>query len=1237
MILGEAQSGKYIIAVSTASNTIYSGAKTTISVSASLGPVYRTPYFDTASIPTISAPKDHVGQTFFFTKSAVKGYETPTSTYAWYICNTQQLAPVSDAVPAGCAHVTGADDASLKVPISAAGKYILGIQTASAGWTSVTARKSSVSSGEITASPYVLTPPTTSGDDFVGGAVKISVDKGLWSAYPAIADDSKYSIAILQCTSPSAAGAAQPAGCSATPLSTFTASAPLEFTLTSAQAGKYLVARVTATAATKLSATDAVSYHAASFGPIREIPSIPDNPSINDGGAPNVGKTVSMITTTPKGFPVNTPTYEWYICASSAASAPATVPADCALQPTASSKPFQIPAAAAGKYLLGWITATNELGSASKATAYSQLVKMAPVNVVAPSLSGADEVGSAITVDPGEWTSTPAPTFSYQWYSCTASSSTIATGGCTAVGASTTSPTFTPGEAQAGRYILANVTATTAVWGTPAVAIKSSSTFGPIRMPAEFKSVANVSGVPHVDETLALAFPNGSIVGYPAPTHTYDWYMCDSAVPASVTSTPADCAVVPGSTSKPLTLLPAHAGKFAIALITASNYSTATRTTKSTLAISSSLVNVSAPALSGDVYVGGAAISASTGSWSSTPALNPTTDLTYAFFTCPTATWSLTCSPITTTNNAKSVSLTPAMQGKFVIARVTANVAVNKPPLGTLIVSSNAIGPVETAPTFVTAPTVTGIMHVGVTLSAVSSGELGVPAPVKTFDWYFCPTAVAAGLTAMPAECVSADSAINGSETLVLPSSAGGKHVSALVSIENTRGKKSVTTASGGIVTATPALEVSPFLAGDDVFATGKNITVTTGTWVTAPATAAKAFTYSWYACPTASSQIANCAYLGDTATGTIATSEAMVDKFILAKVNVSVTVNKPGAGTAFAYSNASSRIRKSALFTTTPTVTGYMHVGETVTAGTGNPSGVPAPTLSYSWYVCSAAVSTSSATATAPAGCVLNNTSTSNTFVIPSSAAGSFILTIAKASSDSDLTSVYRSSTSTVAVSSAPVIGATKPAITGTAVLGSAPLSASNGAWTWKPSGATAAYSYKWFACSSTVEFTGGASLPDTCTPIANQTASTLTLTTTQLGFKVLAEVTVSVATNQPVPSKSSYLTGVTAVVMSKPAVGATPPSIGYTSLTAGSILKANLGTWSGSPTPTLTYTWYTCPANTTQPTNKLAPATCTALTAKGDLTVLAEYKGLKLLLLVLASNGAGTATNISTLVTIP
>ena len=1240
MLLSEAQAGKHIIAVGTATNTVNKSTvpRTTVSVSASLGPIYRTPYFEATSTPTISAPQPHVGSTFFFTKSLVKGFETPTTTYSWYICTSQILTPAIDSVPAGCSIVAGADNAALKTPLAAAGKYILGIQTASASWTPVIARKSSISSEQVTASPYVVTPPTTSGDDYVGGTVKVSVQKGTWSSFPAIADDSKYSIAILQCDNPNIAGAT-PTGCLATPLATFTASSPSEYAPTSTQAGKYLVARVTATAATKLSATDSVSYHAASFGPIREAASLPGQPSIVGADLPNVGKTLTMTTTTPKGYPVNTPTYDWYVCDTAIASVPASVPADCALQAAASSKSLVIPASAAGKYLLGWITASNALGSVSKATAFSQMVKMAPVNVSEPILSGLDEVGGTITATTGDWTSTPAPTFAYQWYSCQAASSTIANNGCTAISGATVSPNFTPTEVQASKYILVNVTATTAIWGSSPSATKASSTFGPIRMPAEFKSVPNVSGTPHVDETLALSFSAGSIVGFPIPTYSYDWYACDSAVVALLNAVPADCVLIPGSTRLPLKLTSAQAGKHVMAFITASNYSSVSRTTKSTLPISETLVNVIAPALSGDVFVGGTAITSSAGTWSSTPAVNPASNVTYAFFACDTATWVANCSALITANNKVStVTLTAALQGKYVVARVTANVAVNKQPLGTLTVTTNAIGPVETAPTFTATPTTSGVstMHVGAIVSAISTGELGVPAPTKTFNWFFCNTPVTASAASMPADCTAADPLINGNSTITLPSAAGGKYVSVLVTLQNGRGSVSASTLASTLVTATPVSVSAPAIGGDDIFATGKNVTVSTGTWVTAPVAATKTFTYAWYACPTAASQIANCAYLGDTSAGTIATSEAMVDKFVLAKVTVSVAVNKSGAGTAFAYSNVSNRIRKSAVFASNPVVSGYMHVGETLTAGTGNPSGVPSPSVSYEWYVCSSAVL---ATVTAkPATCVLDASSTSNTYVIPNTAAGSFIMTIAKASSDSDLAVAYRSSTTNVAVSSPAVIGATKPAITGTPILGSAPLSVSTGAWVWKPSTATAAYSYRWFACSSTAVFTGGTLPPEGCNLIANQTASTLTLTTAELGFKVIAEVTVSVATNQPAPSKSSYFTAVSNVVMSKPAPGATPPSIGYTALTAGSILKANLGTWSGSPAPTLTYTWYTCPANTVQPTNKLAPATCTALTVKGDLTVIAAYKGLKLLLLVLAStDGVGTATNVSALVMIP
>ena len=1234
--LADAQAGKHIVAVSVANNTVNSGSRTVFSVSSSFGPIYRTPYFDTALAPTITvSPNLHVGSTASFTRTTVKGFEAPTTTYSWYICEGAVSSAINNSVPAGCSKITPADNAALAIPAEAAGKRILAIQKASAAWTSEFVTRSTITTAIITASPSATTSPSVSGNDYVGAPVKLTVDKGLWTSYPTITDNSKYLIEWLLCDKASVAGV-RPTPCATTPVASFTANAPIELAPTAAHAGKFLVARVTATVATNKSATDTGVSYSASIGPIRQAPTLPGQPSITGRDIPDVGKTLTMVTTTPGGFPVNTPTYDWYSCMSASATIPTSIPADCSLIEGSSNKALVIPSSAAGRYIVGWVTATNSLGSASKATAYTPIVKMAPVNTAAPTLSGGDEVGVAVTANPGVWSSSPAPTFTYQWYVCDSDTSVVSSG-CVAQGQASAIATFTPTESHAGKFVLANVTATTATWSGNALAVKATSTFGPIRLPATIKSAPLVTGTAHVGETLTLAFPTNAILGFPKPSTSYDWYACDTAVTGLLATLPENCSLVNSSENKPLPLSAAHAGKFMTALVTSVNYQTVRRVVVSSVGVTATLTNDGLPVLTGDLFVGGTSLTVSSGTWSSTPAVNPSTDVSYAFFSCPTATWSsVDCSTITTANSrVSSLALTASLQGKFVIVRVTASVPVNKSGTGTVTVASNSVGPIEASPTFTATPAVSGVMHVDSTLTANISGERGFPAPEKAYAWYLCSSAITVSSATLPAGCEPVDSSIDGSATLILPKSSAGKFVSAVVTLKNTRGQVSSSTLSTLAVTATPEIVSSPVVGGDDIFATGKTVTVSTGTWFTAPANVTKTFTYSWYACPTALSQIANCGYLGDTTAGSIATSEAMVDRFIVAKVTVSVPVNKSGAGTAIAYSGPSSRIRKAAVFTATPTISGYLHVGETLTASSGNPSGVPTPSVSYSWFICPSPVA--SAVAVAPNSCTQSNSSTTNTFVVPATAGGAYVLVIAKASSDEDLGAVTRSSISTVAVSSSPVIGATKPAITGAAILGSTALTVSSGTWSWKPSTSTATYSYRWFACNTQDSYAGGLSLPETCSLIANQTSSSLTLNAAQLGYKILAEVTASVASNMPSPSRSSYYTPFTEIVQSKPAASTTPPTISYTTLTAGSILKATLGTWTGSPTPTLAHTWYLCPANTTQPTNRLAPTTCTAQTAKGDLTVLSSFKGLKILLLVTASNSAGTATNLSALVTIP
>jgi hypothetical protein len=95
------------------------------------------------------------------------------------------------------------------------------------------------------------------------------------------------------------------------------------------------------------------------------------------------------------------------------------------------------------------VTATNPLGAVSaNSNATANVAGIAPVNTVAPVVSGTATIGSTLTTSDGTWTGTPTPTFAYQWQK-----------GVTNISGATSS-TFVVTLSQAGSTIRCVVTAT---------------------------------------------------------------------------------------------------------------------------------------------------------------------------------------------------------------------------------------------------------------------------------------------------------------------------------------------------------------------------------------------------------------------------------------------------------------------------------------------------------------------------------------------------------------------------------------------------------------------------------------------------------------------------------------------------------------------------------------------------------------------------------------------------------
>ena len=155
-------------------------------------------------------------------------------------------------------------------------------------------------------------------------------------------------------------------------------------------------------------------------------------------GSTSLGSVLSSTTGTWTGTPTITFAYQWYRGAT--------------LITGATSSTYTIVVADSAAALTCQVTATNSAGSVSATSnAITAQTFTAPVNTVAPALSGTAQEGQTLTCSTGTWTGNPTPTYSYQWKR---NGSNIG---------SATNSTYTLVTADVGQSIKCTVTATNAI------------------------------------------------------------------------------------------------------------------------------------------------------------------------------------------------------------------------------------------------------------------------------------------------------------------------------------------------------------------------------------------------------------------------------------------------------------------------------------------------------------------------------------------------------------------------------------------------------------------------------------------------------------------------------------------------------------------------------------------------------------------------------------------------------
>lgn len=247
------------------------------------------------------------------------------------------------------------------------------------------------------------------------------------------------------------------------------------------------------------------------------LPSISGTPRYNQQLTGNIG--------TWNAYPAATYTYQWK--------------ADGVNISGATAQNYTLLESDLGKVITLEVSATNQSGNATATSAATAIVTSIPINTSIPVISGTIANGQVVSTSNGIWIAYPAPTYTYQWKA----------DGVNISGA--TSATYTLQNSEVGKAISVSVVATNSQGNATATSANTTLvTSIPVNTALPIVAAEAVEGQ-------VISTTNGTWVGHPAITYTYQWRR--------------NSVNISGATSASYTIVTADVGQNISVTVTATN------------------------------------------------------------------------------------------------------------------------------------------------------------------------------------------------------------------------------------------------------------------------------------------------------------------------------------------------------------------------------------------------------------------------------------------------------------------------------------------------------------------------------------------------------------------------------------------------------------------------------------------------------------------------------------------